>query len=285
MRSINTRTSRRTDSASPAYRAANDSHAFLSYSNEPPQIYHSLNPHPALDPKASAEVQKQAETAHRQLLVQGALAVLLPTEDLQNSCLRVLVSDIIADLILGRAIEEKLCHGWFLHGVVSKVVAIITLRRQPKVSGAAIQADARSRLEDFGLLSAKSADEKDHSPDSRQSPFAAWFWRLLQWGYLTFLCFRFMALGLMHARQRPPRASVRTTTSAAKQRPLAGAQLPGRDDQSPRPVLGYRLFASISTMLNASRRMPWLTGALSFWQYCLTCTTGRGGDVNTALDK
>ena len=75
------------------------------YATRPWPVYHALNPHPALspipnpnDPDACAE-QSANETLYFQLLVQGVLAVLLPTEDLENDCLRTLVGDGIADLV------------------------------------------------------------------------------------------------------------------------------------------------------------------------------------------
>ena len=153
-----------------------------------------LNPHPALDPGLPAEEQHVLQRNHRQLLVQGVLASLLPTEDLQNSPLRILVTDIIADLILGRVTDDRLCKGWFLHETVSKVVAVITARTQPKITHAEMQADARSRLEKFGLLSANTGDLHDNSPEIRQSTVSAWFWMVLQWIYLAFVSIRLIIL-------------------------------------------------------------------------------------------
>ncbi|ETN45789.1 uncharacterized protein HMPREF1541_09622 [Cyphellophora europaea CBS 101466] len=262
-----------------AYHAANESHATLSYSQQPHHIYHSLNPHPALDPSLSPEDQTQAERTYRQLLVTGALAVLLPTEDVQNTSLRILVTDIIADLILGRAIEDRLCQPWFLHDSLSKIVATIAARKQAKATSEGIQADARSRLEKFGLLSAKTDASPTDSSPPRQSSIVAVFWSMLQWGYLAFLAVRFTTLGLMHARRLPART--RLSTKHALSEPSAKQT----DDHAARLVLEYRMFPATSTILHLSRRMPWVAGALAFWGHVLTSGRNRAGGLHSILDR
>ena len=84
------------------------------------EIYHTLVPHPALtpvpretDPSTILE-QARNEESWRQLLVQGVLAVLLPTEDLENGCLRALVAEIFSDMILGNGVSGKACKPWLL---------------------------------------------------------------------------------------------------------------------------------------------------------------------------
>ena len=243
-----------------------------------------LNPHPALDPGLPAEEQHVLQRNHRQLLVQGVLASLLPTEDLQNSPLRILVTDIIADLILGRVTDDRLCKGWFLHETVSKVVAVITARTQPKITHAEMQADARSRLEKFGLLSANTGDLHDNSPEIRQSTVSAWFWMVLQWIYLAFVSIRLIILGLMHARRLPSRRQHQTLPSSPTPNPEAPTPQNGNDPSS-HLVLNYRTFKVVSTLLNLSRRMPWLEGFLCFVQHLLTSRTGRTGPSDSLLNK
>lgn len=213
------------------------------------------------------------------------LASLLPTEDLQNSPLRILVTDIIADLVLGRVIEDRLCKGWFLHETVSKIVATINAWTQPKVAGAEMQADARSRLEKFGLLSSKDDNSSNNSPEDSQSAFKAWFWTLLQWIYLALLFVRLTIAGLMHARRLPRRRSPIAPASPASETG-PGKRLPSNgNDPSSHLVLSYRMFAAVSTLLNLSRRMPWLEGSLCFVQHVLSSAAVRHGQQDSLLDK
>jgi PXA domain len=282
---------------SKAYRAAHNTFPPSAYHAAPLRTYHSLNPHPALSPFPDADLpeaqqsQVRNETVFRQLLVQGALAVLLPTEDLQNSCLRTLVSDIIADLILGQGISGKACEGWFLHETVIKVVDVIKSHIEPKARGEEIEQDTRSRLEKFGLLSTKAEASPPHSSNNNQSRASALFWRLLQYAYLLFLLVRFVIVGLFRARSMPSRSQ---SSRLAPPSPFAQkATSPSTPSQSwstlpsapQRPILEYRLFALVSTLLESSTRMPWLIGLLSLCRHGVLAGAGRLGAADGLLDK
>lgn len=60
--------------------------------------FHNLQPHPAL---ASPET----EADYLRLIADGALAILLPTEDLDSDCERTLVREILASLILRKGLD------------------------------------------------------------------------------------------------------------------------------------------------------------------------------------
>jgi len=225
--------------------------------------------------------------------------VLLPTEDLANACLRTLVTDIIADLILGRALADKVCEPWFIHGAVSKVVEIVTSRAtgETTVDEKASQHDERiSRLEKFGLLSSKTAGEGNNSPERHQSPTSAWVWRLLQFAFIAFQSLRFILVGIVHAQHLPRRVGqnqhlldVSTSASSSlyshKSPAPSTRRLSDANSGSPRAVINYRLFSCISTILDLSVRMPWLASSLGFWQHVLSEGPGRYGSANSMLDK
>jgi hypothetical protein len=280
-----------------AYRTAHDTFPSLAYHSSPMRIYHSLNPHPALSPLPDPEhpeafhCQAQNETVYRQLLVQGALAVLLPTEDVLNAALRTLVSDIIADLTLGQAISAKACEGWFLHEACIKIVEVIKSRIEPNAQGKEIEHDTRSRLDKFGLLSPNVGDTSSHLSDHDQSLILALFWRMLQHAYLIFLLIRFVVVGLFRARSLPSRGNSLLSTPPS---PIAKR---GGDPPTPsqswsalpspplRPVLDYRLFALLATLLDLSNCMPWLTGLLSLCKHGLLTGSGRLGATDSLLEK
>lgn len=265
----------------------------MQYGESPRRIYHALNPHPALDPSLSPEQQQVNESAYRQLLMQGALAVLLPTEDLANACLRALVSDIISDLILGQALAQKLCEPWFLHAAVSKVVEIVTSRPTAPADGKKIlQPDERqSRLEKFGLLSSNSPAKENYSSERRQSSLSACIWRLLQYAFIAFQSARFILVGLTHAHHLPRRIRHHqldgsTTSPSSLRPPVSSTQHASDPDaRSTRAVINYRLYSCISAMLDLTVRMPWLASSLGFWQHILSTGPGRYGAANSTLDK
>jgi len=267
------------------------------YASTPLQIYHSLNPHPALcpvraDESATSPEQLENEATYRQLLVQGALAILLPTEDLENACLRTLIGDVVADLILGQAVANKVCAGWFLHDAIAKAVAVAKAHIEPKKAGKIIQSGNRSRLEKFGLLSSKGADERPHSPKRDQSQFSALLGRIMQYGYVAFLFLRFLVISMSQARYLPLRCHQTNSspTSPKVSKPLQSSTAHtsgplGHLDASPKPVLTYRIFGAISTLLHLSTRMPWLESSVTFWQHFLTAGAGHLGSTDSLLDK
>ena len=233
--------------------------------------------------------QKLNETAYRQLLVQGALAVLLPTEDLQNAPLRTLVGDIVADLILGQVIAGKVAEGWFMHETVSKIVAVSRPRIESKATGDELRVDSRDRLEKFGLLSSKAEDGDAHSSSAHQSSASVWFWSILQYLYLTYLFGRFVVMGLSEARTLPDRTSRSShvslstiTANGQGSRPPSSSNL---NNLSLRAVLDYRGAALVTSALDLSSRMPWLQSTFSYWQHFLTLGMGHLASANSLFDK
>ena len=248
-------------------------------------LYHSLKPHPALSPvpdpttPPTVTEQQDHEAEYRQLLVQGALAVLLPTDDLENACLRTMVADVIAESILGNAIGGKLCEGWFIWTSLTKLLEGIKARIAPKTTGEEIEVDTRSRLEKFGLLAEKSTDERP-SKESGRSTSPSLFWRVLQYGYLMFIAIRFVITGLIAASSRPVRSSSITKLSGTAELPLTETNV-----APPRPILGFRLLSLISTVLDISVRMPWLSGSLALLQHHLIHGSFQVGATDAILDQ
>lgn len=286
-----------------AYRSAHEECQSLGYLSDPRSIYHALNPHPALTPtpisinatKTEEQEREQAqnEALYRQLLVEGVLAVLLPTEDLNNTCLRTLVGDVIADLILGQGVSSKLCEGWFVYQTISKVAEIARARIEPKADGKEIEDTTRSRLEKFGLLSSADGTKSADLPRVHQSRLSSLFWRLLQYSYLGMVFVRFIVVGLLQARTAPPRfypsilksapsspSSTKAFESRTPKRPWSPA-LPALR----RPVTEYRSSTFLATLLDLSTRMPWLVGFCSLLQHMMMSGTGRIGEADGLLDR
>ncbi|GAB7351207.1 hypothetical protein MBLNU459_g1646t1 [Dothideomycetes sp. NU459] len=99
-----------------AYRTAHGGIYTSALGTNPRELYHAIQPHPALSPVPPESMtstfpeQTENESIWRQLLVQGALSMLLPPEDLENPPLRVLVSEILSELILGKGVCGLLSH-------------------------------------------------------------------------------------------------------------------------------------------------------------------------------
>lgn len=252
-----------------AYRVSHQSQHLPSLLTDPHVIYHNLIPHPALSPvpdpasPPTATEQQEHEAEYRQLLVQGVLAVLLPTEDLENACLRTLVADVIADSILGNSVGGKVCEGWFIWGSITKLVDVVKARIELKATGEEIETDTRSRLEKFGLLS-ENSQGKEASKVDRRSTFSSAFWRILQYSFLTFMTIRFVVIGLITASSRPMRSpSASKTPGSSESWPMEERMEP------PRPMLSFKILSVISVLLDLRSRMPWLSGSLALLQHQL----------------
>lgn len=81
-----------------------------------PEIFHNLQPHPALSSSPDSE------RLYLKLLSSGVLAVLLPTEDLQSNCERTLIREILSDLVLWNVVN-KLSEPWLLYDLIPKILS------------------------------------------------------------------------------------------------------------------------------------------------------------------
>ncbi|KAL8819321.1 MAG: hypothetical protein Q9223_002213 [Gallowayella weberi] len=258
--------------------------------NSPRAVYHGLNPHTALSPvpepslETSTVLQAKHEADYRQLLVQGALAVLLPTEDLENACLRTLVTDVIAETLLGKSIDGRMCEGWFIWTSITKLVDEGKALSKPRKTGKEMEIDTRSRLEKFGLLSERGDDTRPRM-DGRRSVVSKVFWRVLQYCYLTMIGFQFIISGLFAASSEPRRSSW-SRKAAAPDSPIAKTTEAAAVIL--RPLLDFKIFSLLSTVLDLSFRMPWLSGSIALLQHHLIQSPLfllRVGAVDGLLDQ
>lgn len=256
------------------------------------QVYHELNQHPALTAlpadcdHVSAQQQLQEESEYRQLLVQGALAVLLPTEDLQNGPLRTLVGDIIADLIIGQALVGKVCEGWFLHGAISKTISVLHDKVYSRNAAIDVRDDAKNRLEKFGLLSTQSKFPHHNSSNEDQSKFVSLFWRIMQYGYLAYLFLLHLLKEFQFIRRSPlPQRSAHEQDSPISLAEKSPMHVQHTSDRSTRPVLEFGLFCMLSTLLKVEDHMPWLASMILYSKHVLLYGTGQIGRLDSTLDR
>lgn len=252
-----------------------------------------MNPHPGLSPVPDAAdpdtitAQAENEAVYRRLLAHGALAVLLPTEDLENSSLRTLVGDVIADLILGKEVGGRICQGVFFYELITKLTVMMKNRQSPHDTGSTNETPV-NRLERFGLL---STDDKPTSPSpASQSQVVASFWKVLQVLYLGYVALRFIATGLFRVASNPGPGSSHgagvSFPAATPESPKSGvASSPSNTLTNKRPILDYRVASMASQLLRVSHRMPWLSGMLALFQYLILAGPGQLGDTDGVLDR
>ncbi|GAM39162.1 hypothetical protein TCE0_034r10481 [Talaromyces pinophilus] len=272
-----------------AYQIATQGSDLVAVKPSAREIYHHLNPHPALSPVPNASTasqsseQQENENLYRHLLAQGVLAVLLPTEDLENVCLRTLVEDVLSDLILGNQVSGRICEGWFIWTAISKVITVAKQRDSEATVtvGQSLDAVAElNRLERFGLLS-EDGNEDGNAQKHSQSTASLWLWKILYSVYLAYVTMRFIIGGLLHTTLSNPEAK---TTETLQPDPVATTKTTNQPNLC-RPVLSYRAFGLISQSLGVPQRMPWLNGSLSLIQSLLLTGPGRIGETGSVLDR
>ncbi|APA10502.1 hypothetical protein sscle_06g052720 [Sclerotinia sclerotiorum 1980 UF-70] len=261
---------------------------------DPRQVYHSLWPFAPLSPVPlegdpdTIKGQSNNEAAYRQLIINGLLAVLLPTEDLENDCLTSLVSQIFSEMILGNGIGGKACEPWLLWEGIMKIAEVIQARL-PK-SKAQVRVDrSNSEITRPNLLDIKDGGTKtsDFGKSMQKT-----FWLVLQYLFLAFATIRVITIAIATSSSLPSRIlSMRKPTGLAlpnddSKPPMNSEALPwARAQPLKRPILKMKLWSCVSTLLDMDTRMPWLSATLSLLQWGAITGPGKIGDTDGMIDK
>jgi hypothetical protein len=250
---------------------------------------------------SSVVEQRESESAWRQLLVQGALAVLLPPEDLENACLRALVAEIFAEMILGNGISGKACEGWLLwEGITSiaKVMQTDDAKEEDVSSNDTESERSMTRLERFGLLSSARNEQTGSTGRLARSNrrhrtwlvfISGLFWTAIQYLFWASTALRAAVSTLATASTLPPRSPTNepSPVEASSQSLLfpGDISLFTRPLGSKRPVVSMRLWSCIAQLAELSVRMPWLSGTISMLHWGLLAGPGKVGDTDGILDR
>ncbi|KAH6633175.1 PXA domain-containing protein [Boeremia exigua] len=275
--------------------------------SDPRLIYHTLYPHPALSPVPTDDVpsthveQRENESAWRQLIIQGVLAVLLPTDDLKNGCLRSLVAEIFAEMILGNGISGKACEGWLLWEAIGRIADILQtnpVHEKDASSDDGATSEELSRLERFGLLpsqteeqtgsiSLPAADANYHDFATRSA--AGLFWMVVQYAFLAYTALRAVILTIATASSLPSRtlADGPVAMEDTRESHLAEAESQASAHLLvyKRPIVSMKLWSCAAQFVDLNVRMPWLTGFISILHCGALFGPGRVGDTDGVLDR
>ena len=279
---------------SPAIRIASQTTQSTTLSGANRAIYHALRPHHALTPipisPDELTDQQENESAWCQMVVNRALALLLPYEEHQNPCLQVLVSEILSEMIFHNGICGKACENWLIWEGVTKVIHV--LRPDLVPSPQPVDQQPVNQLKQFGLV---SKEEDVTHPKTSQRWFDALsqgFWALVQSLWLAWVMARSVVVLLMQASSFPPRS---THVQYSKLDNLAddpsNPDLPPAERQRVSsssqniPILGMTLWTCLSEIARLHERMPWLTGTSSLMQWLLLHGPGQVCCTNSRFDR
>lgn len=273
--------------------------------SDPRLIYHTHNPHPALSPVPIDSVpstiaeQRESESAWRQLLVQGVLASLLPTEDLNNGCLRALVAEIFAEMIIGNGIGGKTCEGWLLWESITTIAKALQDDSAKRVvqSPEKTSEQPMTRLEYFGLLSQVKDDtpttalrqlERKHHYANISKPLVDLFWALLQSFFIAWIAARSAIKMMATSSSLPLRVNYEPfSTDAVHQSDIKDAKATpaGCTLTNKRPIVSMKLWSCVAHVIELDIRMPWLSGSLSMLHRGLLVGPGKVGCTDHVLDR
>lgn len=228
------------------------------------------------------------EANYRQLLIQGVLAVLLPTEDLDNDCLTALVGQILSEMILGGGIGGKACERWLLWEGITKIAEVVQ-SQLPKSKARVRLERSNSDLVDPGSLDPTGRSTKGWNAGISLQKL---FWLVLQYGFLAFTAIRSLIIIVATASSLPSRIALvkKSTISATSLNSLEELEIldplsKQRDLESKQPILKMKLWSCVSNLLDLDVRMPWISGTLSMFQWAALRGPGQIGNTDGMLDK
>lgn len=241
--------------------------------------------------------------------------MLLPTEDLENGCLRALVAEIFAEMILGNGISNKACEGWLLWEGITRIAEVLQDGAkggdsQSKDAMTAGQSQSLTRLERYGLLSTPPADDSGSAQPVLQGAtpmtFTVLFWMAIHYALMALTAMRMVVMGVATSSSLPARsvtgASGQSPVEASRQShlsqmadgaspttsltasPTAGPTA-RRPLASKRPMVSMKLWSCASQLVELDWRMPWLSGLISMLHWGVLLGPGKVGDTDGVLDR
>lgn len=194
------------------------------------------------------------------------LALLLPTEDLENECLTALVGQLFSELIIGNLVANKLSEPWLIWELLIMLTKLVRSKSPTKASGSrSIEQDVSSKA-NSGVIPATTMK---HSMYIQQA-----FWSVIQWGFIVVNLIRLLISTIMLSRTLPSRSTLTTihqpdTTSKGGQEDTyhLPATLEARSQPVKVPVADFKIWSCIGNLLEMDARMPWMSGALSMLQW------------------
>lgn len=231
---------------------------------------------PRLDDPVTVSEQQENEAVYRQLLVQAVLAILLPTEDLENPCLTALVGQIFSELIIGNVIANKASQPWLLYEGICITARVLD---EKKTRAAARIVSGAHGQSNFGLAARK------HRSWSVQGFFVS----LIHVAIIITTAIRFLVGIVSEFMSLPPRAMF--TPEKGHGDATVNSNNPDQqpsNDASPQikaPVLTFKLWSSFGKLAEMDLRMPWLWGFASLLQTAAVHGPGHLAGLDGPFDR
>ena len=243
------------------------------------------------DNENTLQEQQENEAAYRQLLVQGVLALLLPTEDLENDCLTTLVGQIFSEMILGAGIGGKASEPWLLWEGITKIAEVIQTKL-PK-SKAPVLVDRSNSIDSNPTIPLDISGQTTKGWRVGRSIQKS-FWLVLQYIFLAFTAIRFFIITIATSSSLPSRIAptmkvIGSAYSKDHMEPpkYSNTNTMSNDRSRPfkQPILKMKIWSCASSLLDLDVRMPWLSATISMLQWGAITGPGEVGNIDGMIDK
>ena len=221
-----------------------------------------------MDDDSNLEQQLENEAIYRQLLVKAVLAVLLPTEDLENPCLTALVEQILSELIIGNVIGKKASQPWLLYEGICTTARVLEEKKTA----------ATQRI----VSGNYSVDSITSQNKGRRWSVRGFFLLIIQLVIVSVSTIRFLVTTAAKSTSLPLRITP-THDDTGK-----GPSASNKDDSSSSskaPFLEFKLWSCVGELVQLSSRMPWAFGCLSLLRYGAVHGPGQMAGLNQPVDR
>ena len=222
-------------------------------------------------------------------------------DDLENGCLRALVSEILSEMIVGTALSKQVCEPWLLWEGITRLLELPKYRVTSDIAAQRVKSGetegvASSRLEQFGLLSTSQGSEvgaesrRTRSASNQEMPAASsysiskLFWLGVQYLFFAFTAVRAIMFAVTTSSGLPSRSKTYPIISTSNPDGLGPAG--GANNRRPlRPLVSMSIWRTVGHLIELDVRMPWLLGCFSLL-HRLTVSGGGGvGGTNSTVDR
>ncbi|KAH8153272.1 uncharacterized protein LAJ45_02859 [Morchella importuna] len=223
----------------------------------PAQLFHNLQPHPALSGGAAAAAE------YNKLLAHALLDALLPVEKLPSLCARTFMRDLLAALVVG-GVVERMSEPRMMYGLVVSLLE----RRDAAAAAAASSATSPPppppQPQEEGEPKPLQQKQQQEQPPAIHIPIPPTLDSTLTTLLLLLSVLKTLAISLLHTLHTPPAPSPRA-----------------------KPFLAMAAVPLLPIYLGMPHLQPWLWGVLCLLLRPFTLGQGQGqglGRVGAVVD-
>lgn len=219
-------------------------------------------------------------------MAQSILAVLLPTEDLENGSLLALLEEILAESLISNVVAKRLSEPYVLWELITSIISSVSnsgtshklsLRKSnTHLETIASIPDLRPQQDASKCNLEPNTDPAvpvvRTSPPAPKSYLATSFWAVMNYGLLLYASIRAFVILIrsssrLHSRYQNPALHLQQQHSA------------------PRPIISMGAWKMVADLIDLDSNMPWLSGFFSLGHLVAVYGPGSVAQADGLLDR